>query len=96
MRTASEPGLTHGTPRGEASGVVDTCRRVEAQVDLLKQGNTWALSLFQFHPGSLCKHVTARVKMTPTAEPPGGTSGSFFGGEPQKQSAKKPLGRRAG
>ncbi|XDA79382.1 hypothetical protein R6Z07F_009403 [Ovis aries] len=30
--------------------------------------------------GSLCKHVTARVKMTPAAEPPGGTSGSFFGG----------------
>ena len=52
MRTASEPGLTHGTPRGEGQQVVDTCRHgVGAQVDLLKQGNTWALSLFQFHPG---------------------------------------------
>ncbi|MXQ93637.1 hypothetical protein E5288_WYG022307 [Bos mutus] len=38
--------------------------------------------------GSLCKHVTARVKMTPAAEPPGGASGSFFRGEPPKAVCK--------
>ncbi|XP_057592856.1 zinc finger protein 250-like isoform X2 [Hippopotamus amphibius kiboko] len=32
--------------------------------------------------GSLCKQVTARVKMTGAAEPPGGASGNFSGGEP--------------
>ncbi|XP_065759672.1 GDP-L-fucose synthase isoform X3 [Muntiacus reevesi] len=30
--------------------------------------------------GSLCKHVTARVKMTPAAEPPGGASGRLSAG----------------
>ncbi|XP_006045230.1 zinc finger protein 485 isoform X2 [Bubalus bubalis] len=39
--------------------------------------------------GSLCKHVTARVKMTLAAEPPGGASGSFFGGEPPKAVCKE-------
>lgn len=52
MRTASEPDSPMGHLGGEGQQVVDTCRHgVGAQVDLLKQGNTWALSLFQFHPG---------------------------------------------
>lgn len=48
---------------------------------------------FSSTQGSLCKHVTARVKMTPAAEPPGGTSGSFFGGEPPKAVCKEATGQ---
>lgn len=58
MRTASKPGLTRETPRGEGLQVVDTCgHRVGAQVDLLKQGNTWSLSLFQIPPRGLCVNM---------------------------------------
>ncbi|XP_070320527.1 zinc finger protein 251-like isoform X2 [Odocoileus virginianus] len=43
--------------------------------------------------GSLCKHVTPRVKMTPAAEPPGGASGSLSGGEPPKPVCKEAPGQ---
>ena len=41
----------------------------------------------------MCKHVTARVKMTPAAEPPGGASGSLSGGEPPKPVCKEAPGQ---
>lgn len=76
--TASDPGITSGTPSGESPGV------------LLLVGLTGAADGLQAPfpfvshsgPGPLCKQVTARVKTSQAAEPAAGASGSLSGGNP--------------